>query len=55
MKQIQRNIFTIIRSLFCSHDWRIKGFGTMDNIYLTATERRCCKCKKIEYKCKNKN
>ncbi len=49
-----RAVYRLLNSLFCSHDWRAKGFGT--NAY--HTEKRCCKCKKIAFaieipSCKN--
>lgn len=34
----------------CSHEWRKKGFGTMEHDYARTTEKRCVKCKKTEFK-----
>lgn len=39
-----------IKQLFCKHDWRIKGVGTYSGHYFKSTERRCCKCKKVDFK-----
>lgn len=44
------NIKIFFKQFNCKHDWRIKGFGTINTQWFTGEERRCCKCKKIEYK-----
>lgn len=48
------NLLKIIKQLFCDHKWLVKGFGTMDTPWFSSQERRCPKCKKIEYKFKQK-
>lgn len=53
-----RNVFyTLLSVVFryykqrkCIHDWKNKGFGTIEHNYVSTTGRRCVKCKKIEYK-----
>ncbi len=53
MKTIIKAFKTIIcryfKQLNCEHDWRKKGFGTMNTQWFTSTAKRCCKCGKIEY------
>ena len=42
-------VFRWYKQRKCIHDWRNKGFGTMEHNYASTTERRCVKCKKIEF------
>ena len=43
-------IFRLYKQYTCKHDWRGKGSGTMEHTYAETIERRCVKCKKIEFK-----
>jgi hypothetical protein len=54
MKTVINIIYRYFKQLKCKHDWRIKGSGTMDTQWFSSTEKRCCKCKKVEYKSFNK-
>jgi len=43
-------IFRWYKQTTCNHKWVQKGFGIMEHDYAITNERRCVKCKKIEFK-----
>ena len=42
-------VFRWYTQLNCEHDWRQKGFGTMEHDFASTNEIRCAKCKKIKF------
>ena len=54
MRKLLNIIFKWYKQYNCEHDWRKKGFGTMDTQWFNSEEKRCCVCKKVEYNSVNK-
>jgi hypothetical protein len=38
------------KQIWCKHEWKNKGLDNYETAYFISTERRCRKCKKVEYK-----